>query len=235
MADLRTSTRSPVLVRHDTDLWSTEHEFRWQGGLIPIPVRMTVIRLRDGQLILHSPVPVSAELRSELDALGPVGFIVVPEAHGRFAQEVSEAHPSARLLAAPGAPSRRKSLAFSGSLADQPPAAWAGQVESLLVAGFRLNEVVLFHRPSRTLLLTDLCFNIQRSSSRVARLFFRANGMWQRFGPSRIIRQLAVSDRASLRRSLERVQQWDFERIIPGHGDVIEHGGPAALAAAWPS
>ena len=98
--------------------------------------------------------------------------------------------------------------------------------------GFRLHEVVLFQRSSRTLVLTDLCFNVQRSSSRLARLFFRANGMWQRFGPSRMIRQL-VSDRAAFRRSLEHVLRWDFERIVPGHGDVLEHGGPAALRAAW--
>lgn len=196
---------------------------------------MTVLRLDDGQLILHSPVPIAPELRKELDALGPVGFIVVPQAHGRFAGQISRSYPSAQLLAAPSASWRRKPLSFHASLADQRPALWAGQVESLLVLGFRLQEVVLFHRSSRTLLLTDLCFNIRRSSSTVARLFFRANGMWQRFGPSRIIRQLGVSDRAAFRRSLERVQQWDFERIIPGHGDVIEQGGPAALSAAWPS
>jgi len=192
---------------------------------------MTVLRL-DRQLILHSPGPISPELREELDALGPVGFIVVPQAHGKFAGQASQSYPSAQLLAAPSAPRQRKSLFFHASLADQPPAAWSGQVESHLVLGFRLHEVVLFHRSSRTLVLTDLCFNVQRSSSRVARLFFRANGCWQRFRPSRMIRQL-VSDRAALRRSLEYVLRWDFERIVPGHGDVIEHGGPAALRAAW--
>jgi glyoxylase-like metal-dependent hydrolase (beta-lactamase superfamily II) len=57
--------------------------------------------------------------------------------------------------------------------------------------------------------------------------------MWQRFGPSRIIRALSISDRASFRRSLERIGKWDFERIVPGHGDVLEHGGPAALTSAW--
>lgn len=222
-----------ALVRHDRNLWSTEHEFGWQGGLVRIPVRMTVFRLDDGQLILHSPVPISPELRGELDALGPVGFIVVPEAHGRFAGQVSRSYPSAQLLAAPKTSWRRRRLSVHGSLADEAPAQWAGQVESFLLRGFRLHEVVLFHRPSRTLLITDLCFNIQRSSSTVARLFFRANGMWQHFGPSRIIRRAAVSDRAALRRSLERVLQWDFERIVPGHGDVIERGGPAALSATW--
>jgi len=106
-------------------------------------------------------------------------------------------------------------------------------VESHLVHGFRLGEVVLFHRPSRTLVLTDLCFNIHGSSSQVARLFFRVNGIWQRFGPSRMIRHLAVSDRAALRRSLEHVLRWEFDRILPGHGEVIERAGPAALRAAW--
>lgn len=203
-----------ALVRHDTDLWSVEYQLEW---LVPIPVRMTVIRLDDGRLILHSPAPITPELQDELDALGPVGFIAVPRAHGKFAAQASQTYPAAQLLV----------------LADQPPAAWAGQVESHLVLGFRLDEVVLFHRPSRTLVITDLCFNIHRSSSRTARLFFRANGVWQRFGPSRLIRLLAVSDRAALRRSIEHVLRWDFERIVPGHGDVIEHGGRAALRAAW--
>jgi hypothetical protein len=194
---------------------------------------MTVIRLREGPLILHSPVPISGKLGKELDALGPVGFIVVPRAHGRFAGQAARSYPSARLLAAPSASWRRRSLPFHAALADEPPATWAGEVESLLVAGFRLHEVVLFHRPSRTLLLTDLCFNIQRSSSRVASLFFRANGMWQHFGPSRMIRRVAVSDRASFRSSLECVQRWELERIVPGHGDVVERAEPTALTAAW--
>ena len=60
-----------ALVQHDADLWSAEHQFGWQAGLIPIPVRMTVIRLGDGQLILHSPVPISPQIREELDRPRP--------------------------------------------------------------------------------------------------------------------------------------------------------------------
>jgi hypothetical protein len=224
----------PELVRHDAGLYSSEYRLAWQAGLVPIPVRMTVIRLADGQLILHSPGPISTRLRDELEALGRVGFIVVPEAHGHFAEQAERDFPAAQLLVAPSAPWRRKSLAVHASLANEAPTSWAGQVESHLVQGFRLHEVVLFHRPSRTLVITDLCFNIHRSPSRTARVFFRANGMWRRFGPSRLIRRLAVSDRAALERSLERVLQWDFERIVPGHGEIVERGGPAALRAAWP-
>jgi hypothetical protein len=224
---------TPLLVHHDTDLWSVESTLAWQGGLVPIPVRMTVIRLGDGRLILHSPGPLSPALLDELDALGRVGFIVVPYMHGRFAAQAAEQYPFARLLAAPEPPTGRAALGFHAALEDAPPAAWSGQVESLLVRGTRLREVLLFHRPSRTLVVTDLCFNVQRSESPLARAFFRANGMWQRFGPSRLIRLLTVSDRAAFRASLERVLAWDFERIVPSHGDVLEQGGPAALRTAW--
>jgi len=203
-----------ALVRHDTDLWSAEYELAWQGGLVPIPVRMTVIRLRSGELVLHSPAPLVSELRAELDALGPVRFLLVPAAHARFAAATAQAYPAAERLADPGE-------------------RWKDDLESLRVGGFRLEEVVLFHRPSRTLVITDLCFNIQRSPHRLARVFFRANGMWQRFGPSRIIRALAVSSRAELARSLERIEAWDFARILPGHGDVVERPARTLLREAW--
>lgn len=222
-----------VLVQHDADLWSTEYELAWQGGLVPIPVRMTVIRLPDGALILHSPAPLLESLRAELEALGRVGFIIIPWAHGAFAEQAAQAYPSAQLLAAPEASRRLKSLPFNGSVADHTPASWSRVVESHLVRGFRLNEVVLFHRPSRTLVVTDLCFNIHHSRSVSARLFFRANGMWKRFGPSRLIRHLAVSDRAGLASSINQIMRWEFERVVPGHGQVVEQGGRAALHRAW--
>jgi hypothetical protein len=226
-----------LLVEHHTNLWSVEHEFGWQAGLVTIPVRMTVIRLGDGRLVLHSPVPITGQLRIELDALGTVGFIIVPRAHGRFVEQAARAFPEAQVMVAPSAALKRRSLrSLRGEtpLANHPPAAWAGEIECLLLQGFRLGEVVLFHPSSRTLVLTDLCFNIQRSSSRVSRVFFRVNGMWRHFGPSRLIRRLAVSDRAALGESLGRVLEWDFDRILPGHGDPIEADAPAALRRAWP-
>lgn len=231
---LPSETVQMALVQHDADIWSTEYRLDWQAGLIPIPVRMTVIRLDDGRLIVHSPGPISRELGDELDALGAVAFIIVPQQHGKFTSAAAARYPDAQLLAAAAAPRGQASVAFHSSLTDEPPAAWSNQVESHLVRGFRLGEVVLFHRPSRTLVITDLCFNIQTTSSRIARAFCRVNGMWRRFGPSRLIRLLAVSNRGEFQQSLTKILEWDFERIVVGHGDVMERGGPAALRAAWP-
>jgi hypothetical protein len=44
-----------------------------------------------------------------------------------------------------------------------------------------------------------------------------------------------VRDRPALRASVERILQWDFDRVVVTHGDVLEHGGKDALRAgfAW--
>ena len=97
-----------------------------------------------------------------------------------------------------------------------------------------MNEVVFLHRASRTLVVTDLCFNVRHSDHLGTRLFMRVNGAYGRFGPSRLLRSL-VRDRPALRASLERILAWDFERVVVTHGEVLEHGGRDALRAgfAW--
>ena len=92
---------------------------------------------------------------------------------------------------------------------------------------------MFFHPRTRTLVLTDLAFNVQRASSLVTRLFLRANGAWQRFGPSRLARVAFIRDRAAARLGIERLLEWDFDRVVLAHGDVLETGGRDALRAAY--
>jgi hypothetical protein len=49
-----------------------------------------------------------------------------------------------------------------------------------------------------------------------------------RFGPHRLIRA-GIRDRAAARRSLERILEWDFDRVVMSHGAVLERGGRARL------
>ena len=95
-----------------------------------------------------------------------------------------------------------------------------------------MNEVVFLQRPTRTLLLTDLAFNVQPGAKNRAKVFHWLVGAGGRFGPHRIIRAV-IRDREAARRSLAKILEWDFERIIVTHGDVLEHGGREALRAAF--
>jgi hypothetical protein len=95
-----------------------------------------------------------------------------------------------------------------------------------------VNEVVFFHRPSATLIASDLAFNIRSSSPPLTRLFFRLGGTFGRLSPS-LLERLLVRDRTAFRRSLERILEWPFERVVVAHGDVSEKGGREELVRGY--
>lgn len=216
------------------DLWVAERSF--QNGPFEVGTRMTVIRLRDGGLFLHSVVRLDRELRAALDALGPVRAIVAPNRHHHlFAADYPTGYPDAHLYAAPGLPEKRPDLKFAAELDDEAPPLWRGDVEQLVFRGAPfLGEVVFFHPASRTLLCTDLAFNVPADfGSGLTRLFFRAVGAAGHFGPHRLARWFFIRDRAAARASIERILRWDFDRVTVTHGDVLERGGREAMRAAF--
>ena len=195
---------------------------------------MTVLRLPDRSLVLHSPVQLDASLSQALRELGPVKWLVGPnKVHHLFLGDYVKAFPDAALCGAPGLAEKRRDLAFQHVLAPQPPPGWPESVKLQLVEGApQMNEVALLHAPSRTLVLTDLVFNVTRDAPNHARLFHWLVGATGRFGPHRLIR-LFIRDRAAARRSLDRILAWDFDRIVMSHGEVLETGGRRLLEQAF--
>jgi hypothetical protein len=195
---------------------------------------MTVIRLPGERLLLHSPVALDSELRSQLDSIGRVRYAVAPNrVHHLYAGEVAEAYPDARLWVAPGLERKRPDLAFVAVLGDEAPEEWRGHVDQTFFRGRPYeNEVACFHRRSRTLLLCDLAFNFGPSAAAPTRLLMKLLRSYGRFGPSRLD-PLLIRDREAARRSLERILAWDFDRVVVAHGDVLERGGREALRSGY--
>lgn len=216
----------------DDDLWVFDRPFSVFG--LKIGTRMTAIRLADGSLFLHSPVEPDAETRADLDALGPVRFVVAPnKVHHLFVGAYRDAYPQAELWAAPGLTEKRRGIAFHHVLGDTAPAGWAGEIDQLFVRGIPyVNEVVFLHRKTRTLLLTDLGMNFAPGESWLTRFWIRLNGLHRGFAVSRLMRTL-LRDRAAARASLDRMLAWDFERVIVTHGIVLQRHGRRLVREAW--
>jgi len=221
-----------VLQELAADLWVTERPLRFGG--VELGTRMTVIRLAGGALFLHSPVALDAELRKELDALGQVRFAVGPNRfHHLYLGDYATAYPDIALFAAPGLETKRKDLMWKGVLGDEAPPGWSDEIEQIFFRGFPLaNEVEFFHPASRTLIVSDLAFNVGKEASAMARLAFRMLGSYERFGPS-ILERVLIRDRAAARSSLERILEWDFDRVILAHGQVRENAGRDGLRAGY--
>src|SRR5258708_1215635 len=175
-----------MLSELSTNIWVTERPQRFYG--LEVGTRMTVIRLADGSLLLHSPVELDAELRRELEAIGRVRFAVAPNrVHHLYAGEVAKAYPGARLWVGPGLERKRPDLVFAGVLGDEAPAEWKDEVDQTFFRGRPYeNEVVFFHRASRTLIMCDLAFNFGPRAAAPTRLLMRLLRSSGTFAPSKL-------------------------------------------------
>lgn len=214
-------------------LWIHEAPLSFAG--LEIGRIMNVVQLGDGGLFVHSPSPLDEPLRAALDALGEVRFVAAANRlHGHMWMEpYRDAYPGAELLAAPGLRKRRKDLDFAADLGDAPDPRWAGELAQAQFRGNRfMQEVEFLHRASRTLIAADLVLHFGPDSAPLTGALARMGLMYGRLRPTPLFR-LLTRDRAAGRADLERILAWDFDRVIPGHGAILEAGGREAIRREW--
>lgn len=212
-------------------LWVVASPLSFFG--LRLGTRMTVVRLRDGSLFVHSPVPLRAELKAEVDALGPVGHIVAPnQGHHLYVGEWKDAYPDALLHAAIGLAERRKDLSIDHELRGQVHETWSDDLDATFIEGTMVNETVFLHRPSRTLIVADAIQNFDSSPHWPTRTYLRLAGTHRRRSVTRLVRPF-YRDRKAVRRSLDEILRWDFDRIVLCHGNIVESGGKDALVEAY--
>ncbi len=201
---------------------------------MPLGRQIVVVRLPGGGLWIHSPVPMTPALRAELAALGEVRHVVGPILwHDECLREFQAEFPQALFHAAPGLAAQKKDVRFGAELSDAPHPDWAGVLEQHLVRGMpKLNEVVFFHAASRSLIIADLAFNLGPDGSWWFALLMRAYGAWNRFGPTLLAKTL-MKDKAAARASLDRILEWDFDRVIVGHGRNVETDAKRVFREAY--
>jgi hypothetical protein len=195
--------------------------------------RMSVVRLGDGDLWIHSPIPLSHELRAAVDALGTVRHIVAPSLyHHLFAGDWKAAYPAATLHGPAALARKRKDLALTASLEEAAAAPWASELVPVHIDGCGLDETVFVHRPTRTLVTSDLTENFVTHPHLPTRLYLKASGTYGKIGWPRALR-IVYRDHAAARRSLDALLEHDFDRIVIAHGDVIASGGKDAVRGTF--
>ena len=216
---------------HD-GLWVLERPLPLRG-VGDLGCRMTVMRSDEGDLVLHSPVSLDAPALAALRELGTVRWIVAPSlVHSMFVGAAHERFPEARVIAAPGLATKRPELTIHHHF-HEPPQDWPADIPFVIVWGAPLqNEVVFLHRPSRTVVFTDLVFNITNDNAGSARLFHWLVGSRNRFGPHRLIRA-GLRDRKAVAEGIRTVLGWDFDRVVMSHGHVLDTGGNARVREAF--
>ena len=188
---------------------------------------VTIVRLRTGELVIHSTAAFSRADVEAISRLGtPAWLLDATLFHDTFAGRGRKAFPSAAYLAPERFPVPSQPLS-------KPPPSWEEELDVLPLEGMPgVREYVFFHVPSRTLIVADLVFNFGPTATAWTRFFFRwAGGIRHYPGVSRLFR-MSIQDRDAFNQSIRQMMQWDFDRLIVGHGDIIGSAAKAKLKTA---
>jgi hypothetical protein len=203
---------------------------------------MTVIRLTSGELFIHSPTPLTAELKSQVEREGKVRFIVGPNRiHYWWIPDWKAAFPGADVYLAPRIEEQaRGRIDFSSRSLDSTEGfPWDGDIATLPIVGGYMTEVEFFHHASRTLVLTDLIENFEpeKLGSVMLRLLMWIGGVSAPHGglPRDLRLTFTWRHKRELRSAVETMLAWKPERIILAHGRWHATNGAAELrqAFAW--
>lgn len=204
---------------------------------MPFPTRSTLVHLGSGRLFVHSPVALSPELKCQIKEIGTPRWIVAPNRlHYWWIPNWRKAYPDAEIYLAPRIREQAGArIDFAAHELQEPTGyPWDETIATLPVRGRYLTEFEFFHRPSRTLVLTDLIENFESKKLRSGpmRWLTRLGRVQDPDGQMPRDMRLTFS-RVELRRAVQTMLAWDPERIILAHGRWYETNATAELHRAF--
>ena len=207
-------------------------EYLIVGGIrlpLPFTTRMTVVRLSNGDLFLHSPIKFDERLAEELHGLGRIRHLVSPnQFHYAHIGEWATAFPETISWASPGvrqrARARRVDVIFTRELRASAPEEWRGEIDQVLFPGGYFKEFIFFHKASRTLIFTDTIINMELDKvSEPWRTAAKLTGMYHPYG------QIFFGMRLPLlfqwrraKAAIGKMRSWQPQRILLSHGRCFD-------------
>ena len=217
-------------------IWTVSGDDVRMYGVLPFKTRMTVVRLESGGVWIHSPVRPTPERRRAVDRLGPVEHLVAPnKIHSLGIEPWKALYPSARVWASPRFNKRHPDIAVDVLLTNDVEVPWSGEIDHCVIDGHAvLDEVWFLHKPSKTLIITDL---IQKhdaaGESWLWRGVKRMAGILGKDGGVPLDIKLSVRDKPAMRRCIDRVLAWDVDKLIIAHGHCLQGGAKEDVCRAF--
>jgi hypothetical protein len=214
------------------NVWTTSRPQRFWG--VETGTRMTIVRLggEGSGLFVHCPVALDAATRAAVEALGPVRAVVASSLfHHLYVGEWMRAYPDAKYFASPGLQKKRPDLRFDLTLGDEPDGIWGAHLGQVFLSARFEKEVVFFHAATGTLITADALLNLWHHPSAMTRLVGLLLG---NTAPGKgYLERIAVRDWKLGRRQVDRILDWNIERIVLAHGALVERAGREVVRDAY--
>jgi hypothetical protein len=201
------------------------------GVRLPLPftTRMTVVRLLNGDLLLHSPTRFDRKLADELEKSGRIRHLISPnQFHYAHIGEWSKAFPDAITWASPRvrerARARHLDIRFERDLGPSPPDEWQRELDQTLFPGGYFKEFIFFHRESESLIVADVIINIELDMmDEPWRTLTKASGMYYPRGQIFFgMRLPLLLQRRKANAAIGKICAWRPRRILLSHGRCFD-------------
>ena len=205
--------------------------FPWRALGIDFRRNVTLLRLADGRVVVHSTAPFTEQDIAAIRRFGEPSWLVEATLmHDTFAKQARAALPDVPYLAPEGF---AKAAGVQTESLLPPPQEWNGEIDVFKIDGVRMNEHALFHRRSRTLVVADMFFSFPDETSGWPRFFIqRIMRLPRLFGISLLYRRLVIQDKPAFERSMRTLLNLDFERLVVAHHEPIQIEAKRAVAEA---
>ncbi|BFZ56702.1 hypothetical protein PYCC9005_003750 [Savitreella phatthalungensis] len=223
-------------------------------GLFKIGARATAVKLRDNSLLIFSPVAWSEEVESALEKLSGskptrVSYLVAPDReHYLQLRDYSQRFPEAKLIGVKELPEKLPGVTwhkvYGEAKYDNVEPGFADEFDVAYVSGHLNHELVLLHKASRTLIEADLLFNLPATEQYEG--VSSSAGILGWLSPFRHLKadsgshrwfnaNMAAKDKPAFKREIQEIARWQFDRIVPCHGEVIETNAKETFNSAFKS
>ncbi len=206
--------------RLEANLW------RIEGSLPGMSLRrvMTLVRLDDGRVVIHSAIALEEELLAELEQWGCPAILIVPNGFHRLDAPAYKARYPDLMVLCPQPAARRVAdvVSVDGDLSRFPQQDTV-TCEYLDGTGQGEGYLLVRHGGSASLVLNDAIFNMPHVSGVVGWLLRHATRSTGGPTVSRIARWMLVKHRARFREQLRQFAEVpNLKRIIVSHHQVID-------------
>ncbi len=222
--------RDWAVLPHDPIQELSENLWRVEGELPHFSMRrvMSVVRLADNRLLIHSAIAMNEPAMARLEAWGEPAVMLIPHIRHRMdAARYKQRYPGLRVYAPPGVLKKaREVVTVDGTYAEAPLDASAS-LELLDGTGAAEGALLVRSSDGTSVVLTEVVFDLEPPKNALLRAVVNLTG----FGPgprvTPVVKLEMVKNKRELAAHLERLAGIpDLVRLIVGHSRMSS--GPAA-------
>jgi len=220
------------VLPHDPIERLSENVWRVEGQLPHFGMRrvMTVARLSDGRLVIHSGIALDEASMDALEAWGTPAYLLVPHTrHHMDAARYKMRYPEIKVLATRGALEKTQKVVHVDGTYEDFPHDDDVQLRMLRGVGDSEGAMILRSRDGVTVVLNEVVFNLPRPNGFAERAALRLLGLGPGPRVTSVVKAELVRDAAALRADLEELAELPgLVRLVVSH-HVMAHGSAAPL------